>query len=211
MPLILHEEVAEDTRFGVWEISESEEKLIAFLTPAGTEPQELKDKSHPVLRKQWLAARLVIGHLLGHRAFILQSDVNGKPLLTDPPCHVSITHSGNYAACILSGKFKVGIDIEQVRPRIAKLGHVFLSDEEILNLGNEDLLKKLTLSWSAKEALFKMVNIPGLEFKRDIKVYTSMDGNRFDFPAMIHTPTFTGGFTVHCRLIGDYALAWTYS
>jgi len=106
----------------------------------------------------------------GYTDFDLYYDEFGKPHLTDDK-YISITHSHNFSAIIVSNK-TVGIDIELQREKIIRIADKFV-DEEFGYLDKNDLdsyIKKLTVIWGAKEAIFKIRNEKGISFKDHIKI-----------------------------------------
>lgn len=62
---------------------------------------------------------------------------NGKPILLGDDISFSLTHSGNYAACAVSRKYDVGIDVEDVMlkkrrmDRLKKAAYKFFLEDEI--------------------------------------------------------------------------------
>jgi len=97
-------------------------------------------------------------------------DEFGKPHLTDGK-FISITHSFNFSAIIVSDNHPVGIDIEKQRDKIVRIAHKFTPFEEYKTLANHDaLVRKLTIVWGAKESLYKIYEQKGLSFLQDINV-----------------------------------------
>jgi 4'-phosphopantetheinyl transferase EntD len=85
---------------------------------------------------------------------------------------VSISHSHNFSTLIISDQ-KVGIDIEMQRDKIIRIADKFVNNKESLcsgNISTQDYIKKLTVKWGAKEAIFKIRNEPGISFKDHIWV-----------------------------------------
>lgn len=81
---------------------------------------------------------------------------------------ISISHSRNVIAIMHSpGNLRVGVDIEFYNPKIAAIADKFLGDKERLMIQNE---WELTLIWTIKEAVFKMMRTEGVSFKNDILV-----------------------------------------
>jgi 4'-phosphopantetheinyl transferase EntD len=65
----------------------------------------------------------------------------------------------------------VGIDIEMQREKILRIAHKFTPIEEYRTIANNDaLIRKLTMVWGAKEALYKIYAEPGLSFLHHIDV-----------------------------------------
>lgn len=152
----------------IWKISESFNELMG--------PVKLKQESEQRVLKMKSGIHqcgfLSVRHLLaefGYSDFDLYYDSNGKPHLKDGK-HISITHSFNYSAVIVSDN-EVGIDIEKQRPIISNIASKFV-DYEFAYLKKDDLeyVNKLTVIWCAKESLYKLFATPGLSFKQHILV-----------------------------------------
>ncbi len=77
----------------------------------------------------------------------------GKPLL--PEGYISISHSKHHLCMALSSTQEVGIDIEEIQPRLAILAPRFLSEQEITACKSK--LALLARCWCAKEAIYKIV------------------------------------------------------
>ena len=100
-------------------------------------------------------------HEFGYVDVDLYYDENGKPHLKDGK-HISITHSFNFSAVIVSNSI-VGVDIEKQRDKIKIVAPKFIGYEEQY-LKDQDLVKKLTVIWCIKESLFKTVCNTWIEF-----------------------------------------------
>jgi phosphopantetheinyl transferase len=127
-------------------------------------------------QRAFLSVRMLLKEV-GYTDFDLQYDESGKPHLNPNNCHtepveVSISHSHNFSTLIISNQ-KVGIDIEMQRDKIIRIADKFVNNIESLRLGDTntpDYIKKLTVKWGAKEAVFKIRNEPGISFKDHIWV-----------------------------------------
>lgn len=152
----------------IWKITESFDELMQTV--------ELKPKSlQRVLRMKsgihqcgFLSVRRLMAEF-GYSDVDLHYDDKGKPYLEDGK-HISITHSFNYSAVILSDNL-VGIDIEKQRPIITKIASKFVGYENnYLQEASSEYVKKLTVTWCAKESLYKLFATPGLSFKNNILI-----------------------------------------
>jgi phosphopantetheinyl transferase len=118
-------------------------------------------------------AFLSIRHLLaeaGYQDSDLYYDEAGKPHLTDGS-RISITHSRHFTGIIIGHKHEVGIDIEKQREKILRIAHKFTPIEEYSTIANTDaLVRKLTIVWGAKEALYKIYATHGLSFLHHIVI-----------------------------------------
>ena len=149
---------------------------------------------------------LSVRHLLrieGYEDRDLYYNSYGKPLLKDGR-HISITHSFDFAAIIIS-RSEVGIDIEKNREKIVKIQHRFVNTEYD-SLSDEDLVKQLTVIWGAKESMYKTYPYGGLSFHDNIAINpflfedqrshgrVSFDGWKREYDIRFHF--FQEGFTL---------------
>lgn len=89
-------------------------------------------------------------------------DENGKPVIQD--YNISISHSKDYLAILLSKALRVGIDIEYWSERIQKIAKRFLHKDE-----NYTTTEDLLITWCAKEAVYKLFSEEHLGYQ-DMKV-----------------------------------------
>jgi 4'-phosphopantetheinyl transferase EntD len=87
--------------------------------------------------------------------------------------YISISHSKNYCA-LGTSLTEIGIDIEEISPRIERIVSRFVSDEEIKFIGERSILD-LTKLWTMKEAMFKLNNRTGIEFKSELIIEEKSD------------------------------------
>jgi len=61
-----------------------------------------------------------------------------------------------------------------IRDKIIRIAHKFVNENELNRLqkfDNHDYIKKLTVKWGAKEAIFKIQNEKEISFKDHIQVF----------------------------------------
>ena len=218
MPLFYQHNINQDTKLGIWHIEEPESFFL--------EKVPLKrDVSHPSKRLQHLAGRYLLAFLFEDFPLdeIRIADTR-QPFLASEKYHFSISHCGRYAAAIVSGNSRVGVDIELITPRIETVAGKFLTDDEAHYFNEEytQFLEQwglqgrvhqefLTLIWSAKEAIFKWYGRGELDFKRHMRLEgnITMDGDAVKLPFI-----FDKGKGVHLgvegRIFDEQALilAW---
>lgn len=166
MPLLIQQQIDNAAKLGVWRIEEPES---FFLGRTGLQP-EIR---HPRKRLQHLAGRLLLQELEPRLSIRdIRIAAAGKPLSPDGPFHFSISHCGGYAAAIVSRDLTVGIDIEQVQPRILGLRQKFLSgDEESLLLAAlPDPAAAFTFGWAVKESVYKWNGEGPVDFREHIRI-----------------------------------------
>lgn len=156
MPVILKTKLSPDTFLGVWHITETEETLSSFLRLGEDDRTKLAEIRHQGRRLQRLACRALLQNLTGKSGLQINYTDKGKPFLSDDSYHISFSHSGLYAAVLISVRHQTGIDIELLRDRILRVAERFMSPGELLNTSAPHLLEKLYIHWSSKEALYKL-------------------------------------------------------
>ncbi len=126
--------------------------------------QESENRFHSLKRRQeWLATRLLLQHAFRDKDSVpyIGYHETGRPYLADCPENISISHSTPYVGLALSPKNVPGLDIEIQAKRAKRLCEKFMSQKE---LTEHSLLPSegYTLLWSAKEAVYKCLDRPGL-------------------------------------------------
>jgi phosphopantetheinyl transferase (holo-ACP synthase) len=167
MPFLIKKDITDFVRLGVWEITEEPAFFLEKLTLSEEENLYYQSIRNETRKKQWLCYRFITGELCGCSVRIRYDD-HGKPGLKGMDLLMSVSHSGEMAAVIISEKNEVGIDIERIRDRIERVKDRFLSAEELNGIGTKDRLEKLHVIWGAKESLYKIHGKPEVEFCRDI-------------------------------------------
>jgi phosphopantetheinyl transferase len=206
MPLFFQQIISLNTKLAVWQIEEDE---TFFLEKVSLQ----RSITHPHKRLQHLAGRYLLRYLFtDFPDEEIEIASTRKPFLPDEQYHFSISHCGNFAAAIVSKNERVGIDIELISDKVAKIAHKFLNDTEktlvnsqwsIVN-GAEASDKRqmarsnnaetalitidqlqLTLFWCAKETVYKWWGRGEVDFKNHIYLHNVEIAER----------TFTAAFT----------------
>jgi phosphopantetheinyl transferase len=167
MPFFYQQNINENEHLAIWSITEP----LSFFEEGMTVDVNIQNEERKI---QHLAVRLLFSLMMPEANMndLVMAD-NGKPYLKGVPFHFSFSHCKGYAACAVSDHFPIGIDIEIIHPRIAKVAHKFLNDAEkamLINLNEEDALKQLAFFWAAKEAMYKKHEQLGIDFARDFNI-----------------------------------------
>ena len=93
----------------------------------------------------------------------------GAPILKSGK-FVSISHCKNYVTLLLSNQ-SCGVDIETKRKQILNIKHKFLNQTDLNNISMENI-SDITLIWTLKEAIYKLCQYPGINFKDQIFIST---------------------------------------
>ncbi len=203
----LRRQIGNHSLLALWLITESTEELEAAISLRAEEKKLYESFVAESRRKQWLAYRLLIRDLLRPDDFPVEYDETNKPYLAGSNYHISVSHSGDMAAVIISRKSRVGIDIEKIRPRVGKVKERFLSLPELDRIGNDSGFSRLTLAWSAKEAIYKLFGQRDLDFRENICLHLpDQPGEPFDGDIILDSGITR--FRIENELIGDYILVY---
>ena len=168
MPLYKTITVNPNTKVFIWKIEESFEVLSKGIRLTDNCAMRVLNMKSDLHRRGFMSIRHLLA-LEGYTDHDLYYDEHGKPHLTDDK-HISITHSFNFAAIIISD-IEVGIDIEMQRHKILRIAHKFTPLKAYKIFANEDaLMRKLTIVWCAKESLYKSFAEKGVSFLEHIYV-----------------------------------------
>lgn len=207
MPLHSITRVGEDTRQGLWQISESREELAAIL---GT---RLNDKAAALSKVEsaglhWYASRVLLQEMFSEGAIHLHKNQYNKPYLfiDETPYFISITHSHEWAGVMVSQTCDLGMDLEKNDIRIERVCHKFMNDAE-QDFASDTLTK--TLIWSAKESMYKVYGEKELDFRKHMSVQAFTPGEQGIFKGVVSKSGTKLELLIHYRLIEHFVL--TYS
>lgn len=156
-----------DAIWGYWRIDEEENPLSAEV-PAEQTPARI---TNPLKRLEFLAGRVLIKTLLnewGIRFPGLTKDEFGKPFLAGSEIRISLSHSYPYVAAILHRHKNVGIDLEQPKSKMLRIGPRVLTAGELADAG-ENIIKHC-IYWCSKEALIKIHGKKDLVFSKNLLI-----------------------------------------
>jgi phosphopantetheinyl transferase len=160
--------------------------------------------THQGKRCEKLAVRALLNELAGKEKLI-DYHPNGQPFLSDQSFNISISHTKNYACIILHPTQKVGIDIEAKTPRAAQIQQRFLSSDEYRLANQTPGFVVPLLLWTAKEALYKLISDPALDFANHIQV----TGIKMDEQIMTASiKTINQSFTLFFTIDPDFVLTY---
>lgn len=166
MPLTNHFSVANNCNLAVWKIEESEESLKKELLLTPKQHQALTERKTVNGRQGYLAVRSALVSL-GISLEDLSVNEIGAPQL--PKGYCSLSHTNTHAAAVFAQN-NVGIDLEAYRPKISRIASKFVHPNEQAYLAQLEEVNALTRLWTAKEAIYKALKIPGLSLRQQIEL-----------------------------------------
>ncbi|RDI57081.1 4'-phosphopantetheinyl transferase family protein [Flavobacterium glaciei] len=195
------------TQILVWKVTESYAELFEQVILNENNRIRLNGMRSEIHQRAFLSVRKLLQEA-GYTDLDLYYDEFGKPHLQGKK-HISITHSHNFSAIIISDEI-VGIDIEMQREKITRIADKFCDSEfQFLDISCEDYIRKLTVIWGAKEAIFKIRNEKGISFKDHI----SVDNFRISAKqtiATLHSDNLVKDFKIHFEEIEDFTLVYAF-
>lgn len=198
MPIVYQKNIDEQTSLAVWKIEETEEELLSGLQLKQHELDVIASLSNGKRALHWLSTRLLLRTMLNTNDYIdCQMDDHGKPYLVDSDTQISLSHSYDYAAVIISKDKKVGVDIELIKHKIKSIKHKFLSDVELAQKQIGDNTNGLYVCWCAKEAIFKWNGRKGLEFKQHIHIKPFKLKDEGNLQALVELPEGTKALDIN--------------
>jgi phosphopantetheinyl transferase len=174
MPLAQHIHISADVTLGVWRLTETSAELAALLQRPelyAAKVAGLKPESRRL--REILAARCLLRAVTG-REWAVAYDADGRPYDADGGEALSISHTEGHVAVIVSKRLPrpdcrpsgVGVDIERLGHRVARVAERFLVPPELALLAAAEPrfahaaeLDAITLhlAWSAKETAYKVL------------------------------------------------------
>ncbi len=164
MGIFLKTEIQPDCLLGVWEITEDFGTLYPMVKLAKVEKARLASFRSMSRKLEWLSVRALIKSMMGDDVRIIYNTEN-KPFLKGADANISISHSRNLTAILVSPDKRVGIDLEYMSGKISKVGYKFVNEKEKITSDPEKKKFHLYLHWCAKEALYKICDKQDVNFR----------------------------------------------
>ena len=175
---------------GIWEIKENLESAVEIYNKSI--PQEFKSEKRQL---EYILTRLLLQQI--DENLRISYNQFGAPKLNDGR-KISISHSNDLITIVISEK-KVAIDIEKISNKPLKIKHKFISKNDNI-LDNK---MEATLAWSAKEAVYKLHQKGGIDFKKDI-IIQKIDASK----KQIHTTFQKKNLVLNFQEINNHFLVY---
>ena len=169
MALYLQKELENGAKIYVWDMTETEEELLATTSVPDDELEELSYIKGESRRREKLATRALLNTIFPEKLYLGHHD-NGKPYLHNTAVEISITHDNRFVAIIVHPDEDLGIDIESLDRDFSVVEKKALSEDEIEDLDDKKKNLQLAIYWCAKEAIFKRMSLNGVDFAEQIEI-----------------------------------------
>ena len=110
-------------------------------------------------RKEILSEKIMLRKLFPNEDVKLTHNEDGRPFLSNG-MNVSISHTKNYLAIIVSRDKNVALDVEHVSDRVKRVGRMYLRKDE-----NYTEINEMLVVWCVKETMYKLFSSQNLTFE----------------------------------------------
>ena len=155
-----------DLQILIWHLTEEPQELLAMWGDAAL-PESYRPDISAKRKKEILAEGLLLRGYFGEDK-TLHHYPDGRPYIDGS--HISISHTFAYVVIALHATAQIGIDIESLGFKAVRAAKRFLHPDELRNLSGNGKVEAVHICWSAKEALYKLHSIEGVDFANDIRL-----------------------------------------
>lgn len=197
------------TSFALWKIEETTEELFAQLQLKEHELSYLELLNNGKRNLHWLSTRVLLRKMLNTNEYIdCRIDDHGKPYLVNLPHHISLSHSFDYAAVIISENKAVGIDIEQIKNKIERIASKFMSEDELAFINPDQKIDQLYVCWCGKEAVYKLQGKKNVSFLDHIHLSAFNYNQEGSFNAKLIVENSIQNFDIQYQKYHDYMIGY---
>ena len=164
MPFLKNIIIDDQTKIKIWKVTLDE---LSHNELNNEDKELLKKKRSDLLREQFLATRKMLA--FENSDYKITYDLDGKPNLNNE-YNISISHSHELVAFVISVNCKAGIDVQLKEIKIFNIQNKFLNKFEKFNIGEDPSIDILTMIWTSKESIYKAIGLKGISFSENIKI-----------------------------------------
>jgi 4'-phosphopantetheinyl transferase len=198
----------EFTILGVWKIEEDLKTLLDSVELDNGDIKKYNVFASTSRKLEFLSVRALLAELLDKDARIVYNK-NNKPFLKDGSRFISISHSHNLTAILMSSNEKVGIDLEYMSTNIGRIAFKFINKREKITKEPENHRYHLYLHWCAKEALYKICDKEGISIKKNITIEPFEVKESGEIKGKVQTDKINDSFDLFYTRYDNYTIVWT--
>ncbi len=208
MALILNEQLESECQLGIWEIQEDYESLLSRLVLLPAEMEVVENFRNYDRKLEWLSVRVLLNEMTQQDLTITYNG-NRKPYVKGSTYNISISHSKDLTAILLSRKKRVGIDMEYMSPRISRIAHRFINSDEIITEEAELNTFHMYIHWCAKEALYKICDKQDIQLKENITIEPFFPKPQGSLTGWVRNRFRNDLFVLEYIKIDNYVVVWS--
>lgn len=198
----------DDCKLGLWEIDEDYNQLAGMVNLNADEKKALESFGSLSRKFEYLSVRALLQHMTYPDAHIVYGK-RKKPYLADNGYHISISHSGKLTGIYLSRKKLVGVDLEQMTHRISRIANKFMNPAEKITRQPDKIRFHLYIHWCAKEAIYKLLDKEGLNFREHIIIEPFEPTDEGKLTGHVNNEMIHDSFDLWYIRIEDYVVVWS--
>lgn len=178
--MIIEKNTFEDgSSFALWNITEEVDELLEKLDNDPFVIERISQFTSIKRKCEFLASRCTLNEMTGKKLTISYKP-SGQPVVEGENMNISISHTGEWVTVLTHPTKRVGIDIEKISDRLLRVKNKFLTPQELAFVDLQCEKPQLAIMWATKEALYKLLDIEGLDPISDIHIepfMTYLDGH----------------------------------
>lgn len=207
MGLIYSKTIHANTKLLLWK---REEDLNFYFKELNIPLKDLDRITNMTFRRmrEWVISRYLLKLLCPDNQKIIK-DKFGKPHLDNSNKFISLSHSQDYFAAIISD-IRVGIDIQKRHKKIHKIEHKFISEKEALRLDQNSIEDSHHIFWGAKEAMYKAYGRKSIRFKENMYLYPfKVFDKNLSIKGWLRKDQENQEYDIFVKIIDDYFLVYS--
>jgi 4'-phosphopantetheinyl transferase EntD len=208
MGVILNRDLEQGCKLAIWEIKEDYDTLRSKLSLESEEVKTLNDFRNYSRKLEWLSVRTLINEMTGSNTRIIYTEYR-KPYLLDKSLQISISHSKDYTAILLSRYKRTGLDLEYMSHRISSIADKFINEKEKITASADLRRYHLYIHWCAKEALYKICDKKNINFKKNLTIEPFEPFDKGIIMGTVDNIYGVDTYELHYQRMGDYIMVWT--
>lgn len=208
MACISEHHLNEYTVLGVWKIEEDLESLLSMVELEPEDKKKFKKFKSNSRKLEFLSVRAMLAELIGPESRIVYNK-NNKPFIKDGSHFISISHSNNLTALMLSTRERIGLDLEYMSSNIIGIAARFINRNEKITRKWDFMRYHLYIHWCAKEALYKICDKEGINMKKDITIEPFKVEESGDIKGIVESDGLKEAFNLQYTRYDNYTIVWT--
>ncbi|MBN1417028.1 MAG: 4'-phosphopantetheinyl transferase superfamily protein [Bacteroidales bacterium] len=208
MALILNEHLESECQLGIWEIQEDYDNLLNRLALLPEEIKVVENFRNYDRKLEWLSVRVLL-NAMTQKELTITYNGNRKPYVQGDRYNISISHSKDLTAILLSRKKRVGIDMEYMSHRISRIAHRFINSDEIISEEPDLSTFHMYIHWCAKEALYKICDKQDIQLKENITIEPFYPKQQGTLTGWVRNRFRNDHFMMEYIKIDNYVVVWS--
>ena len=168
MPYLREIEYSDGSYAHLWAVTETLDELVTLCNRRNIDTSPMLQFKSRTRRTEVLVEQLLLCIIFG-KPMQLQHTPHGMPYVEGTNLNLSITHTHGLVCVAVNEYHPIGIDVERKGTRVLRVRDRFLNESEQAFIAADDSETTL-IAWTAKEALYKVVNDHNATMRDDLQL-----------------------------------------